>query len=200
MAADEDTVRERHFGIEKADLVQQLNGRAALALHHCVKFEKIDRRMNLHADPDLPSDDSSFLQKLRRARINVAGKQHRDHPAIARAGEFFGKVNSCFQAFAPSLVIPVVFQAACTIVEEANVLIAWPGAAANTDLIHHIDVPLRFSTRATDIKSRGHPTLEDVNQRESLADINVFEMGVMSPFARWTAVSQIVRRKKIGLR
>src|SRR5262245_32232228 len=93
MAADEDTVRERYFGIEKADLVQQLNGRAALALHHRVKFEEIDRRMNLHADPDLPTDDSSFLQKLRRARINVAGKQHRDHPTIARAGESFGKLN-----------------------------------------------------------------------------------------------------------
>ena len=49
MAADEDAVGERHFRIEKADLIEQLDGRAALALHYGVKFEEIDRGMNLNA-------------------------------------------------------------------------------------------------------------------------------------------------------
>ena len=40
MAADEDAVRERHFRIEKADLFEQLDGRAAFALHDRVKFER----------------------------------------------------------------------------------------------------------------------------------------------------------------
>src|SRR5262245_1641610 len=164
MAADKDTMRERHFRIEKVDLVQQLNGRAALALHDRVKFEEIDRGMNLYPNPDLPSGAPSFLQKLRRARINVAGIEHRDHPAIACAVKFLGKVNGGFQAFAASLVIPIVFQAARAIVEEAHVLIARSGAAADADLIHHIDVSFRLSTRATDIKSGGHATLENVNQ------------------------------------
>src|SRR5262245_59757492 len=164
MAADEDTVRERHFRIEKVDLVQQLNGRAALALHNGVKLEEIDRGMNLYVDADLPSGAPSFLQQLRRARVNVAGIEHRDHPAIACAVEFLGKVNGGFQAFAPSLFIPVVLQAAGAIVEEAHVLIARPGNTADADLIHHIDVSLRLSTRATDIKSGGHAALENVNQ------------------------------------
>src|SRR5262245_58134045 len=49
VAADKNTVRQRNFGIEKADLLEQLNGRAALALHHGMELEKIDRRVNLHA-------------------------------------------------------------------------------------------------------------------------------------------------------
>ena len=94
----------------------------------------------------------------------MAGKQHRGHAVIACAVEFPGKVNGALQAFISPLVVPVVFQTACAVVEEAYVLVARPGSAADTDLIHHIDVALRLSTRAADIKSSRHSALEDVNQ------------------------------------
>src|SRR5262245_38516860 len=164
MAADKDTMRERNFRIEKADLVQQLNGRAALALHHRVKFEEINRGMNLNANSRFPCSFLRIFEELRRARIHVTGKQHRGQAVTACAVEFLGKVNGGLQAFASSLVVPVVFQAAFAIVKEAHVLIARPGSATDTDLIHHIDVAFWLSTRAADIKSSRHSALEDVNQ------------------------------------
>ena len=83
---------------------------------------------------------------------------------LQAAVELLGKVNRGFQTLASPLVIPVVFQAAFAIVEEAHVLIARPGSAADADLIHHIDVALRLSARAADVKSSRHSALEHVNQ------------------------------------
>ena len=109
MAADEDAVGERHFRIEKADLIQQLDGRAALALHHRVKFEEINRGMNLNANSRFPCSLLRIFEKLRRARIHVAGKQHRGHAVTACAVEFLGKVNGglsglCFPSRRPSRI------------------------------------------------------------------------------------------------
>ena len=49
VAADENAVRERYFGIEETDFLEQFDRRAALALHDGVELEEIDRRVDLNS-------------------------------------------------------------------------------------------------------------------------------------------------------
>ena len=84
--------------------------------------------------------------------------------------------------------------------EEGDVLVAGTGGATNTDLIDHVDIALRFATRAADVESGRHAALENMNQRIALADVNVFQMRGVRAFPRRSAMGEIVGCKKIGLR
>ena len=103
----------------------------------------------------------------------MAGKQHRGHAATACAVEFLGEVDSRFQSFTSALIIPIVFQPAFAVVEETDVLITRSRSAADADLIHHIDVALRFSPWAADVKCCRDAALQHMNQRKTLTNVDI---------------------------
>src|SRR5438094_279637 len=121
-----------------------------------MEFEEIDRSVNLDARAGVFCRLFGVFEELRRARVDVAWKQHRCHAAITRAVEFFGELDGFLQPFAAACIVPVVFQPTLTVVKETDVLVTRTGGAANADLIHHVDILLRLSSRAADLECRGH--------------------------------------------
>ena len=84
--------------------------------------------------------------------------------------------------------------------EERHVFVARAGNAAYADLIDHVDVTLGFAAGAADIEGCGYAALEHMDDREALADIDVFQMRRVRPFARRSAVGEIVGCEKVGFR
>src|SRR5918995_7442419 len=128
----------------------------------------------------------------------MAGKQHRCHSTIAGAVEFFWEIAGLVEPLRAPCVIPVVLEPAVTVVKKAHVLVAGSGGAADTDLIHHIDIALRFAAGTADLKGGRHTALQYMDQRKPLADVDIFQMSGMSPLARRPAVRQVIRSKVIG--
>src|SRR5438034_9655039 len=153
-----------------------------------MEFEEIDRSVNLDARAGVFCRLFGVFEELRRARFYVAWKQHRCHAAITRAVEFFGELDGFLHPFAAACIVPVVFQPTLTVVKEADVFVTRTGGATDADLIHHVDILLRLSSRAADLECRGSAALQNVDQRKSLAHVTVSQMRDMSALARGPAV------------
>ena len=82
--------------------------------------------------------------------------------------------------------------------KESDVFVTRTGGATNADLIDHVDVALRFATRAADVERRRHAALENVDQRIALSDVDVLQVRRVRAFPCRTAMGEIVGSKKIG--
>src|SRR5690349_24843908 len=112
-----------------------------------MKFEEVNRRVNLYPDAVFSRSNSGLLENLRRAWIHVPREQHRVHPAIAGAVEFFGKLDGFSETIAAALIAPVVFQTTLGIMKKTHIFVARARVAANSDLIDHLDVGFRLAAR-----------------------------------------------------